>query len=312
MTANLTWEEQINLFTGYLKWLSMSNDKIGELFINANDTSTDLAAMESKQSIGQYLRLGNYKCRKSSSPVISISANYFLPKLPSWNFVTQEILNKNHRAVDFLPALTNHICNKYPLGDVQPTQTDCFHVYKHMTILIKPLNGIEMNEHQDVIWATPNFEDGEKSWFDTVLIHEDEQAEQIGIEGNVMIFVFEFIALTVSYLIGYHVAQVCIIFVLPEHYLYHKPLAYVEYFTAFTTQWQYSDFYFVKWSIKGGSGRREARVVALRSIWCSCHLIPVFGSATNPTWTADNVLEKCPSFYVNSYLDTDTFQIFIG
>ena len=100
------------------------------------------------------------------------------------------------------------------------------------------------------------------------------------------------------------------IFVLPDHYPYRSPLAYVEYFTPFTKQWQTVDMYCVKRSMVGGE--RESAVISIESIRCSCHLIPVFGNRVDRSWSSENVLERCDSFYVNSYLDTDTFQMFIG
>ena len=100
------------------------------------------------------------------------------------------------------------------------------------------------------------------------------------------------------------------IFVLPQYFPYRGPLAYIEYFSPFTKQRPNVDMYAVKRSIIGG--RRESAVISIESIRCSCHLIPIFGQHTDLSWSADNVLEKCESFFVNSYLDTDTFQFFIG
>ena len=116
--------------------------------------------------------------------------------------------------------------------------------------------------------------------------------------------------LTLNKCAGYHVAQVCVIFVLPEHLRYTKPLAYIEYFTEFTTQQQGNDLFKVHRSFK--AGKREASIIALDSIRSSCHQIPVFGKNCNVNWTLDNVLELCNSFFLNSYLNKDIFQMIIG
>ena len=109
---------------------------------------------------------------------------------------------------------------------------------------------------------------------------------------------------------GYRVAQVRAIFILPEHYPLRTPLAYIQYFTPFTAQQKNTDLYSVRRSMVGS--KRESAVISVESIRCSCHLIPVFGSRINESWTSENVLEMCNSFYVNSYLDVETFQMFVG
>lgn len=144
--------------------------------------------------------------------------------------------------------------------------------------------------------------------FDMVLIHEDKCASLIGIEGTVLIMIN--FGLASNYPSGYRVAQVCVIFVLPNHIRYQKPLAYIEYFLQFTSQWQGGDLYTVNRSFKGG--KREVAIISLDSIRCSCHLIPVFGSKVNPLWNSTNILESCSSFFVNPYIDRDLFQMFIG
>lgn len=109
---------------------------------------------------------------------------------------------------------------------------------------------------------------------------------------------------------GYRVAQVRAIFILPEYFPLRVPLAYVEYFTPFTTQRKDNELYAVKRSWK--AGRRESAVISIEAIRCSCHLIPIFGGRVDPSWTSDNVLELCDSFYLNSYLDIETFQMIVG
>ena len=109
---------------------------------------------------------------------------------------------------------------------------------------------------------------------------------------------------------GYRVAQVHVIFAMEEHLQWKKPLAYVQYFSPFTEQRPNSDMYVVRRSYR--AGKREAAIILLDSIRCSCHLIPVFGSSVDPHWKSSNVLELCDSFFVNPYLNLDTFQMFIG
>ncbi|KAI6038236.1 hypothetical protein EDC04DRAFT_2868480 [Pisolithus marmoratus] len=74
-------------------------------------------------------------------------------------------------------------------------------------------------------------------------------------------------------------AQVCIIFKLPEYLrTYPHLLVYIEWFTALQHQDPMSSLYIA---------------------WC--------GKEISRDWTLANVLEKATSFYVNSYIDLDMF-----
>lgn len=109
---------------------------------------------------------------------------------------------------------------------------------------------------------------------------------------------------------GYRIVQVRLLFQLPtrlqllrEHIddpLAH--LAYVEYFTPFETEYEPgSKFYKVLKSYV--QHKRKTAVIPVTSIFRSCHLIPQWGSSVDRTWTSNNVLEKCHSFYLNSFSD---------
>lgn len=83
-------------------------------------------------------------------------------------------------------------------------------------------------------------------------------------------------------------AQVRVIFKLPEHLgSYPHPLAYVEWFTALH--------------------RRDPVSSFIDRIVRPCHLQARCGKEISKDWASANVLEKATSFYVNSYIDLDTF-----
>ena len=122
--------------------------------------------------------------------------------------------------------------------------------------------------------------------FDTVLIHETSAALLVGVEG---MYPFTSIIKSNPHKLisesesGYRIAQVRLIFTLPVHLNFKKPLAYIEYFTKFSEQRKGSDLYAVKWSytMSESQSKREAAVVCLDSIRRSCHLIPNFLSQGN-------------------------------
>ncbi|KAJ3989298.1 hypothetical protein F5890DRAFT_1570502 [Lentinula detonsa] len=115
------------------------------------------------------------------------------------------------------------------------------------------------------------------------------------------------------------VAQVRIVFTLPEQAsenLFHhvraqdrpRYLAYVEWFTPFTTRDVNHGLYKISHSnVEGG---RLASIVDIERFLRSVHLLPRFGCVANREWTSSSVLEDCPSFLVNSDSDRHMYQFF--
>lgn len=114
---------------------------------------------------------------------------------------------------------------------------------------------------------------------------------------------------------GYRVAQVKVIFSIPKHVaarIYpenHKPppyLAYVEWFTAFENPRLDHLLFHVKQSLR--NGQRLASVIPLQSIRRGIHLYPAFGAVAPREWTSSNVLDLCPTFFVNPLSDRHSYH----
>ncbi|EIW74785.1 hypothetical protein CONPUDRAFT_132383 [Coniophora puteana RWD-64-598 SS2] len=113
----------------------------------------------------------------------------------------------------------------------------------------------------------------------------------------------------------YRVAQVRLIFTLPDSVMrlllpgfteFPEHLAYVEWFSAFTSSPdRASGLYKVHRDVNGG--QRQASVIPVSVIERSVHLIPKWGAVVPSRWTSDNVLEECTTFYVNVFKDTHTY-----
>jgi hypothetical protein len=102
------------------------------------------------------------------------------------------------------------------------------------------------------------------------------------------------------------VAQVKVIFNLPQQFGAHAhPLAYVEWFTRIGTPETASGMSVIPRSTQ--NLRPNAEVVSLEQLTRGCHLIGKAGATLDPTWNADNILDKADSFYLNSYIHLDTF-----
>lgn len=103
--------------------------------------------------------------------------------------------------------------------------------------------------------------------------------------------------------------QIRVVFSLPDHEARapSERLAYVEWFSAFTSPESDHGMHRLKRSMEGGE--RVASIVPVSSIRRSTHLFPKFGPVVPEDWTSDNVLEKCSTFYLNPFADRNAYFI---
>lgn len=91
---------------------------------------------------------------------------------------------------------------------------------------------------------------------------------------------------------------------------YPRHLAYVEWFSragAATGAGPNHGLYRIARSVLNGS--RLGSIIAVDDIERSCHLFPEFGAVAARDWTTDNVLEKCPTFLLNTFVDRNTYML---
>ncbi|KAI6021357.1 hypothetical protein BKA83DRAFT_4055398, partial [Pisolithus microcarpus] len=106
------------------------------------------------------------------------------------------------------------------------------------------------------------------------------------------------------------VAQVCIIFKLPDHLGSNPhPLAYVEWFTTLIHHDPITGLYVVSCSTCNCCP--NVVVVGVDHFVHVCHLQAICGRQISMEWTSDSVLEKASSFHVNLYIDPDTFSALV-
>ncbi|KAI0088972.1 hypothetical protein BDY19DRAFT_1006916 [Irpex rosettiformis] len=119
---------------------------------------------------------------------------------------------------------------------------------------------------------------------------------------------------------GYRVARLRVIFSIPSHAVTQlfppntpppRYLAYVEWFTPFPRDpHPHHLLYHIKRSVRT-DGLPLASVIPLNHIRHSIQLFPSFGPVVSHIYSSENVLDMCPSFYVNSFTDRHSYHTVI-
>ncbi|KAG1818055.1 uncharacterized protein BJ212DRAFT_1446545 [Suillus subaureus] len=112
---------------------------------------------------------------------------------------------------------------------------------------------------------------------------------------------------------GVRVAQVRIIFTLPCQFqvgMYSQALAYIKWFMPLQEPDPSSGLCQVSCSTH--QLHRNAAVIYIDEIVHLCHLIPKMGPSVDPGWTSANAYEMANDFYLNTFIDLETFCISAG
>jgi hypothetical protein len=114
---------------------------------------------------------------------------------------------------------------------------------------------------------------------------------------------------------GYRVVQIRLLFELmltPNHPLQGRQLAYVHVFTPLgpSSMCPHSQMYRVSKLVCGAGDQVQplGMVVEVTSISQAIHLIPDYGPMIHPRLNAANCLDLCQNFWINCFLDKETYQ----
>ena len=54
--------------------------------------------------------------------------------------------------------------------------------------------------------------------------------------------------------------------------------------------------------------KHKAEIISINDVVSGCHLMAKCGMQIDQSYTTDDVLEKATTFYLNPYIDVDTFS----
>ncbi|KAG2150669.1 uncharacterized protein EDB93DRAFT_1083873 [Suillus bovinus] len=205
---------------------------------------------------------------------------HFLAKTPAYPQCLVQHLITAHGASMFLPALKLFLHNHMPHTIITPGLQDHFDIFRQVVITAPPNPLISESPRQWRVRATPEVlpgcgrKPGSSTKFDMALTSNGIQPRTL------------------------EVGQVHIIFTLP-------PLAYIEWFTPLREPDRSSGLH--QLSCSTCRLHRNAAVIHVDKITRPCHLIPKMGQAVDRKWTSANVYESTSDFYLNTFIDLDTF-----
>ncbi|KAG1767064.1 Zn-finger domain-containing protein [Suillus placidus] len=300
MALWLQCQEAVFLHSSYLHWLSgRSQSATASSHTDPNrrdDLESDLdAEIEESQSESRSAAPTN------SSPTLPIDVVRVLAKTPAHPRQSVQHLITAHGATMFLPALKSFLHEHMPCNNIVPGPHDHFDVYRQVVIVTPPDPRVSDSPKRWRIRATPEVQPGpgrkpgSPTRFDMALISDGVRTSNLR--------TFE----------GVRVAQVRIIFTLPRQFQVwtsSRALAYLEWFMPLQEPDPSSGLRQVSHSTR--QLHRNAAVIYIDEIVRPCHLIPKMGPSVDPGWTSANAYEMANDFYLNTFIDLETFCISAG
>ncbi|KAI5989448.1 hypothetical protein EDC04DRAFT_2873164 [Pisolithus marmoratus] len=214
---------------------------------------------------------------------------------------TMDQIHSEYKAPDFIVTLKQFLASLSSQNQaVQPTDSDHFDVFHSISIAIAPSTITGHDKGMQRVQATPRINaHGHKpeipAHFDTVFVSEaGHECTKDVVKPNM------------TGIPGVWVAQLCIVFKLPE-YLGNHPhlLIFVEWFTTLHRCDPVSGLYIINHSTHHHCPNMS--IISANCIIWLCHLQAQCGKHISANWSSYNVLEMGAQFYVNSYIDLDSF-----
>ncbi|GLB39210.1 putative zn-finger domain-containing protein [Lyophyllum shimeji] len=217
-------------------------------------------------------------------------AVYSVAKKPALPRVTIPSIAQDFGAGDFLTHLTTFLRERSITASIPSSPT--FPVYNRLHLTLPPIPEVSTTPIKDAIVATKSerghvtthgIRKAKPARFSTILVRVPAGDRSKGPVD------------------GLRVAQVRLIFRLSEDpSSFREPLLYVHWFKPLGTF--NNDLGMYQTSFSTRNHQQRAGIITASEVFASCHLIPRFGRAVDPTWEPHSVFNHSPSFYLNPYL----------
>ncbi|KAJ3847772.1 hypothetical protein EV368DRAFT_50596, partial [Lentinula lateritia] len=289
MTQWLQRQEAVQRFASYLQWAIPGY--IAELHGVADDKDEDGndsdSVDESEEGELHPVKYAVARRPPLRASVTSIENDY---QADWFTWYLDEFLT-NHGLTSKIPIDTQHNLNVLPP----------FPLYKQLRLHLPPIPEAASESLIDVVHATKRID---AFWMEKGLVKETPAKTSI-----VLVRVMDNDPKK-GPLHGIQVARVCLLFRLPSEIAsFHHPLAYVQWFKPFQKD-PVKDLNLFKLSYSFRQHYPHCSIIPVTQIIQTCHLYPVYGCSVDATWTSDNILDKCSSFYLNVYLRHRDFLLF--
>jgi hypothetical protein len=93
-----------------------------------------------------------------------------------------------------------------------------------------------------------------------------------------------------------------------NHPLYQVPLAYVYWFSNPPRKAEPNINMYKLHYIRGDNNVRTGGIVLLSSITRLVQMVPAYGATVNPDFTVANSMDRWRHYYLNSFMDKETYQ----
>ncbi|KAL1715521.1 hypothetical protein EV715DRAFT_207209 [Schizophyllum commune] len=294
MTRWLTRQEAIVRFRAYLSWAAPEVEGGVEKEGDEDAEEQDMEEEEDTKKEGVAVQTAAKEEEEEYT-----EANYTVAKKPAFPRARLSDLVANHQAPDFTRNLNKFLDGYRVAPAVELSGEETIPVYRQVKVTLPFVAAVASTKRVDTIHALPSAPQSLTSQgvkqetpgrFSTVLVREHPAVAGGGP------------------LNGLRAARVRLIFKLPPSIAeFPHPLAYVDWFTPFKPR--STDLGMFSIAPSTTAGRRTSSIVPVTQLVRSCHLSPLFGSAVPDGWTAANVLDKAPRFYLNPYLRHHDFYL---
>ncbi|KAE9386962.1 hypothetical protein BT96DRAFT_1026018 [Gymnopus androsaceus JB14] len=287
MTRWLQRQEATDRFMVYLEWIRKFKDSEGSY------KAGDSKAGEMDDLSGAVIATQKVVSSETAT-VLSTSYRIAANHPQSLRGINAQTIIDQHGASHFLPALQSFLSAHNSIATAR--WFDLFNLYKRLILTLPEIPEAKPTTLKNIVRASPPVPSiarrpEEPAHLDFALVRTGEHNRRT--EG--------------TSLEGIRVAHVRVLFTLPRIYglSIETPLAYVEWFTPFSTCHSSSGLY----SLSRSTRMRHVygEIVDAGRIIRNCYLSPNFGRVKNPSWTSINVVDDCKMFFFDPYVDLHLF-----